>query len=477
MSGYSLSSGRSEASSPSSPLLASSQINLSSIEPSVSMASESAEAPPGDKLPAVALTPISPNKLSLKMSDPSRKKLVSPEAQRVAAVLDECICDMELVAMLPSELTNPETPSVSLGAEAARALAEHLRLVRNHNALKVDAGEDERDAVARAVQDSLQNALRLLRACPTVGAELKRAGPITEDRRGVCELVLWLKELRAILLERLLTTPAEEREHSRHIQEVSMRHHSNLEAIGTLEKEVAAAIKDRDEEISKKDEVIRGLKGSLYQMDKSSKEFIAQTQRDADRQVESCQKTSEGKQTRLQQEASQLRAQLRNLIAEHREAELALRKKKHNMETEIENWIQKYDADMGEKQVCVGSLVVPETWRTLVPITTPVKDGSHPTPNPLSITDCVFLCCLCGRPHEQTELEQVAAIYEEEKAELRDLQEHYTVLELEYSQIMEERKTAREQREQEEREREVKSHAAVIIQAFWRGSRVRKAIA
>ena len=72
--------------------------------------------------------------------------------------------------------------------------------------------------------------------------------------------------------------------------------------------------------------MIRGLKGSLYQMDKSSKDFIAQTQRDADRQVESCQKTSEGKQTRLQQEASQLRAQLRNLIAEHREAELALRK-------------------------------------------------------------------------------------------------------------------------------------------------------
>lgn len=33
---------------------------------------------------------------------------------------------------------------------------------------------------------------------------------------------------------------------------------------------------------------------------------------------------------------------------------LVVRKKKYKVETEIENWIQKYDMEMGEKQVCVG---------------------------------------------------------------------------------------------------------------------------
>ncbi|KAL6463082.1 hypothetical protein MHYP_G00274730 [Metynnis hypsauchen] len=387
------------------------------------MASESTEAPPGDELPPVALTPVSPNKLSLMIIDPSRKKLVSPEPQRIVGVLDECIGRMELVALLPSELTHPESLSVSLGEEAVGSLAEHLRVVKKHRALNVDTEEEERDAATKAVRHSLLNLLRQLRGCPTAGAGLKGAGPITEDRRGVQELVAGLQELRAVVLERLLTTASEERERSRHIQEVSMRHRSNLEVVATLEKEVAAAIKDKDEEISRQNEAIRQLKGSLHQKEKTSEAFVARTQKEAQRQNESDQKTSEGKQTRLQQEANQLRVQLNNLITEHKEAELALRKKKYKLETEIENWIQKYDTDMGEKQ---------------------------------------------------TELEEMTVIYEEEKAELRELQEHYAVLELEYSQIMEERRIAQEQREEEEREREVKSHAAVIVQAFWRGHCVRK---
>ncbi|XP_036435933.1 dynein regulatory complex protein 10 [Colossoma macropomum] len=387
------------------------------------MASESTEAPLGDEVPPVALTPVSPNKLSLKIIDPSRKKLVSPEPQRIIGVLDECIHKMKLVALLPSELTHPESLSVSLGEKTVRSLTEHLRVVKKHGALNVDTEETEQEATTKVVQNSLLNLLRLLRACPTAEAGLKRAGPITEDRKGVHELVAGLQELRAVVLERLLTTASEERERSRHIQEVSMRHRSNLEVVGTLEKEVAAAIKDRDEEISKQNEAIRRLKGSVYQMEKTSEDFVARTQQEAQRQNESDQKTSEGKQTHLQQEANQLRVQLNNLITEHKEAELALRKKKYKLETEIENWIQKYDTDMGEKQ---------------------------------------------------TELEEMTVIYEEEKAELRDLQEHYAVLELEYSQIMEERRIAQEQREEEEKEREVKSQAAVIIQAFWRGYCVRK---
>lgn len=76
----------------------------------------------------------------------------------------------------------------------------------------------------------------------------------------------------------------------------------------------------------------------------------------------------------------------------------------------------------------------------------------------------------------QATLESVIQEYEEELAELRELQEHFAVLELEHSQIMEERRRERERREEEEREREMKSRAAVVIQAFFRGWKVRKAM-
>ncbi|MGH0183818.1 UNVERIFIED_CONTAM: hypothetical protein FKN15_012675 [Acipenser sinensis] len=97
--------------------------------------------------------------------------------------------------------------------------------------------------------------------------------------------------------------------------------------------------------------------------------------------------------------------------------------RKYKVETEIENWIQKYDADMGEKQV---------------------------------------------------ELEQLHAVYTEEQGELKELEEHFAVLDQEYSQIMEERHLAREKKEQEERELVLMIRAATRIQALWKGYKVRK---
>lgn len=81
--------------------------------------------------------------------------------------------------------------------------------------------------------------------------------------------------------------------------------------------------------------------------------------------------------------------------------------------------------------------------------------------------------CVCTA---QTELEEMAQVFEEEKEELRELEEHYSVLEVEYKQVMEERRLAQEQQEEEERAREVMGNAATVIQAHWRGFRVRKAM-
>ncbi len=73
-------------------------------------------------------------------------------------------------------------------------------------------------------------------------------------------------------------------------------------------------------------------------------------------------------------------------------------------------------------------------------------------------------------------MEEITRTCEADMAELRVLEEHSAVLDLEYSQIMEERQKAQKQREQQEREREMQSQASTVIQAHWRGFRVRKAM-
>lgn len=74
------------------------------------------------------------------------------------------------------------------------------------------------------------------------------------------------------------------------------------------------------------------------------------------------------------------------------------------------------------------------------------------------------------------ELEEIEKAYEEEKEELRRLEKAYAVLEVEYNQIQEERRLAEERRKEEQRNLELKTRAAILAQAWWRGYCVRKAM-
>ncbi|XP_062391748.1 dynein regulatory complex protein 10 [Sardina pilchardus] len=369
---------------------------------------------------------------SHKIVDPSRKKLVSLETQRIAGILDECIRKVEMVALLPIVITQPGLLSVGMDTELSETLSGHWRVGERYETLErqtedkqIPEAKEKADA-AHAVHSSLLDLFRKIQACPTAGRAITNLRDLGTDRNQDLQgLTEGLCELRSVLLERLLTTPAEERERISRMQEMSQRYHSNLELVATLEAEVAAAIKDRDEEISKKNQTIRHLKSSLHQMEKISEDFVARTRQEAEKQNLSEQKTSHGRQQGMQQDVNLLRVQLNNLLVDDRELETGLRKRKYKVETEIENWIQKYDADMGEKQ---------------------------------------------------TELEDMAEVFEEEKEELRELEEHYGLLEVEYTQVMEERRLEQQRQEEEERAREVMGRAATVIQAYWRGFRVRKAM-
>lgn len=54
-------------------------------------------------------------------------------------------------------------------------------------------------------------------------------------------------------------------------------------------------------------------------------------------------RNSEQKQIKLTNEIKPLKIDLQKLVGEHREVELVLRGKKFRMETEVDNWISKYD--------------------------------------------------------------------------------------------------------------------------------------
>jgi len=278
--------------------------------------------------------------------------------------------------------------------------------------------------VARQMQYSCKTILRGFSLNPAALATiLKEHG--NQRTQESQEMILEMNELKEIIMGKLLTTPVEELERKQYLQEISQRERYNAGVIEKLEVALNAGIEDKEAEIKKKNDIIRRLQADLHEIEKFSDEHIRRTKTEAEKQEAADLKNSEGKRTKLQQESSQLKTQLQNLVAEHRENEQALRKKKFKMETEVENWIQKYDRDMGERQ---------------------------------------------------TEYEEIDTIYTEEKKQLTELEERFKTLEEEYQAIMEERRIAREKQEEAERELQMCVKAATTIQAFWRSFKVRKAL-
>ncbi|CAL1527898.1 unnamed protein product [Lymnaea stagnalis] len=276
--------------------------------------------------------------------------------------------------------------------------------------------------VAQQVSHSCKNILRLFMANPAAMKVVLEAYPGDESPQSI---VTNMQELREILMHKLLTNPEEEKERAAYLDEISKRERHNAALIEKLEKDLKTAIDEKDEEIRKNNDIIKRLQTDLHTIEKVSEENNRRTRLEAEKNEMADAKNSQQKSQKLQSEINALQSALNNFITEHRELEADLRAKKYKVENEVDNWIQKYDQDLGERQ---------------------------------------------------DEYEEIDTVYTEEKKQLLELEERFATLEKEYLSIMEERRVARSKLEKAQRELEMLVKAATTIQAFWRSYKVRKAL-
>nr|XP_012788765.1 unnamed protein product [Sorex araneus] len=383
----------------------------------------------------------------LKYLTPSKTKLSSIEAKRIMSVLDETIQKVEWVTLLPDTASGADALEGLLEDHVLQALRQHGGLCQDllaslhspgtREGLAEPGGARDRlfhehflsEELRRAqlpsprdrVKDSTRNVLRLLLTHPRATASLLRT---QAQRRSPAaqRFVDALKELRGFLFEKLLTSPMEIREKTQFIQNINKQNRRNEEVINGLEKELAGSMKTRDAELEKENFVIQELKNHLHQVLRLSENSLLRTRQEAEKQQKLDYRSSQARLAKTQQELLLLRAQLNNLVAENQEAEQALRKKKYKVETEIENWIQKYDMEMEEKQ---------------------------------------------------EEYEELDSIHQEEKIQLQELKERHEVLAEEFLQIQREREVSSRKKLEAEQELLRMVRAATLIQAVWKGYLVR----
>ncbi|NXA60213.1 DRC10 protein, partial [Mohoua ochrocephala] len=357
----------------------------------------------------------------MKVLDPRQLKPDSTETERILTVFDETIVKLEITRLIPRITGSLERFARMLGPDITSSLLELQKLsVEIQDLLTSPGDEKRRRAVEQRLKCSLRNTLRLFLANPLLYHGLKYEVWVRESPADV--FIKAFKEFRDFTLERLLTSPDEEKEKIQFMEDISLRVEKNTETISALRAELEAAIQTRDEEVNSKDKKIENLRTSMEDLAKDCKADIQQIIKEGEKQQKEDEKASQDRCARLEQDVLRLRAQFKALVLEHRASELVLRKKKCKAEREIEKWVQKYDTDMAEKQATY---------------------------------------------------EEVEAVYNEEKAQLALLMEKHALLLQEYTEIEEERRMLKEKEEEAAREAARRNDAATYIQAFWKGYLVR----
>ncbi|KAM9744109.1 dynein regulatory complex protein 10 isoform 2-T2 [Menidia menidia] len=356
-----------------------------------------------------------------------KKNKLSLEARRVSNIVEKCINEVEAAAALPCihriyASSNVVDSDLSKALEAHQLLKEKLE---KNDSLKQESaelhgakGEDARKThsaqLEKDIKRSVRNVIRCFRANPNALVSIKAALDV-ELGESESNLIKTLQIFHNHTIERLFRLDEEPQPSS-----PSFR---NVENLILHEKQSLTHLKEKNEwltlQISEREREIRHLEKDLGNIREENLPALQDTHAQQNMKILSTKLSS------LQKEADELSLQLNSLMLENKQAERVLQEKNKMLETEIEKLIQTFDGQMEEIEA---------------------------------------------------KLELNEREYEKEQEEVKKLEELFPALERACNKIQEKRRLAEEKRIRETRELELKTKAAIVIQAWWRGYSIRKTL-
>ncbi|KAK5600029.1 hypothetical protein CRENBAI_011009 [Crenichthys baileyi] len=321
-------------------------------------------------------------------------RMLSPEAQCISRVLENCISQVEIAAALPCILqfyagSGAVDEDLSKILQAHQVLEDRLKELQcqklESDGLQEKPTEEAKREMVQlreSIKNSVRDVLRFFRLHPNVLWDLREKinMEVGESERT---LIRMLQMFHSYVVKRLTS--------------------------------------EKDLQILKKDSEIKQLERCLKE-DHMQAKYKSSLQHKEEQLKLSSLRAEAGS---LKQTADQLNVQLSTLMHENRLTERSLQEKNESVRIETENIILCFDEKMREMQA---------------------------------------------------NLELSEQLYEKELEEVRKLEEPFNVLQEQYNQIQERRHLAEEKRKEEMRQLELKTKAAIIIQAWWRGYSVRKTL-
>ncbi|XP_074410595.1 dynein regulatory complex protein 10 isoform X2 [Zonotrichia albicollis] len=261
----------------------------------------------------------------MKVLDPRQLKPDSTEAERIMTVLDETIVKLEITRLIPRITGSLDRYAGMLGPEITSSLLELQKLSMEIQQLHTSAGDAKTlRAAEKRLKSSLRNILRLFLVNPLLYHGLKFEVRVRESAADA--FIKAFMEFRDSMLERLLTTPDEEREMIQFMKDISLQVEKNTEVISALQAQLEGLIQARDEEVSKKDKEIENLKTAMEDLAKNCRTEIRLLMKEGGKQKKGDEEASQERCARLKEDIQHLGTQFSALVLEHRASELVLRK-------------------------------------------------------------------------------------------------------------------------------------------------------
>eukprot|EP01060_Flectonema_neradi_P003773 TRINITY_DN12450_c0_g1_i1.p1 TRINITY_DN12450_c0_g1~~TRINITY_DN12450_c0_g1_i1.p1 ORF type:complete len:375 (+),score=93.36 TRINITY_DN12450_c0_g1_i1:37-1125(+) len=268
------------------------------------------------------------------------------EAERILSVLDDMLCDLDVIAYLPNHYGSMSKDDIAQLSSAAadssipQLLSQHFDLERKLEIAIDPADVDQHSKSTLVVTSLLRNA--------GFGQDFE---PQTQPADSVFRFKKIISILRGLMNNNFSTTVEEDDQKLQILRDtVSREQHASAD-VKALNREFMTERKLRQTEVLKKDQAIHKLMEELEEVQRKAHEDVTDYDRIAqERQLLEEQHAAQEEQE-LEQKVEELESQLQRLKDANQKDEGLLRADRKKKENNLSTIIHDYDKEMTQKSV------------------------------------------------------------------------------------------------------------------------------
>ena len=280
-------------------------------------------------------------------------RLANVEAYRLSSVVDEALESLKFLSRLNRESLGTLSSQDPVFNNQFRAEQRYQKLV--DESVRMDRRPKELDGAGVQLRMVTKDLCRAIKTKQQLSNSANEVLPQNgSDRVQVLRDVL--ADLKKIVRVKLCTTVEQEETKNENIAALTMKAKDAQKDVEELEIQLRIERNRKEKNLSRFNDIITKLNAELADLKDKTEAGRKKLQKETDDSRNTNQQMHESHVKEYEERLEKLREAVANQQKEHSSAEDQARKTKLKLETEVVNWVKKYDTDMNEKQELIDTL-------------------------------------------------------------------------------------------------------------------------